>query len=184
MHSLLSSVAVAALMVPQVCQQQQGNYEAPILQATCSTTYKTAADLYANVAANTQRRIQLYEIEIGQTGGLSSSDCQVQWDVSRFSATAILTATAVVPNSNDEADVSPLALFFNNNIGELTYTTAGFGLSLKNWAINQRGAYRWRALDDGDNIIIAATAGKGVGVRALSTSFTGSLVGNLSFIER
>ena len=160
------------------------NYEAPILQGTITTTYKSAAILYANTAANTQRRIQIYEIEFGQTGPLASTDCQVQWDVSRFSATAILTATAVVPNSLDEADVSPLSLFFNNNTGELTYTGAGFGLALKNWSINQRGSYRWRALDDGDNLIIAATAGKGIGVRALSSNFTASAVGNLSFLER
>jgi len=82
------------------------------------------------------------------------------------------------------ADVSPLALYLNNNTGELTYTGAGFGLALKNWAINQRGSYRWRALDDGDNIIIPATAAVGIGVRALSSNFTASGVGNLSFVER
>ena len=160
------------------------NYAAPLLQGAMSTTYKSAGILYCNTAANTQRRIQLYEIEMGQTGPLSSTDCQVQWDVSRFSQTAILTATAVVPNSLDPADVSPLSLFYNNNTGELTYTGAGFGLNLKNWGINQRGSYRWRALDDGDNLIIPATAGVGVGVRALSSNFTASAVGNLSFIER
>ncbi len=160
------------------------NYEATLVQGTNTTTYRTARDLYANTAANTQRRIQLYEVEMGQAGPLASTDCQVQWDVSRFSSTAILTATAVVPNSNDPADVSPLSLFYNNNTGELTYTTAGFGLNLKSWSINQRGSYRWRALDDGDQIIVAATAGNGLGIRSLSSNFTASTVGNLSFVER
>ena len=160
------------------------NYEAPLLQGTITTTYRSAGVLYANTAANTQRRIQVYEMEFGQTGPLSSTDCQVQWDVSRFSATAILTATSVVPNLLDPADVSPLSLFFNNNTGELTYTTIHLGLALKNWGINQRGSYRWRALDDGDNIVIAATAGSGIGIRALSSNFTASCVGNISFLER
>jgi hypothetical protein len=66
----------------------------------------------------------------------------------------------------------------------LTYTGANFGAGLKNWGINQRGSYRWRALDDGDNIIVAATAGNGIGVRVLSTSFASSAVGNISFVER
>lgn len=160
------------------------NYEAPLLQGTVSTTYKSSGVIYTNVAANTQRRIQLYEIEMGQTGSLASTDCQCQWDVSRFSATNSLAGTAVVPNLLDPADVSPLSLFFNAISAELTYTGANFGLSIKNWGINQRGSYRWRALDDGDNIVVAATAGTGVGVRVLSSNFTASAVGNISFIER
>jgi hypothetical protein len=160
------------------------NYDAPLLQGTVSTTYKSAGILYCNTAANTARRIQLYEIEMGQTGALASTDCQCQWDVSRFSATAALAGTAVVPNLLDPADVSPLSLFFNAITTELTYTGANFGLSVKNWGINQRGSYRWRALDDGDNLVIAATAGTGVGVRTLSSNFTSSAVGNLAFLER
>jgi hypothetical protein len=157
------------------------NYEAPLLQATCATTYKTAGALWVG---GTARRMMVYEIEMGQTGGLSSTDCQVQWDVSRFSATAILTATAVVPNLLDPGDVACAAVFANNATTELTYTTAANGLSLKNWGINQRGSYRWRALDDGDQIMIGATAQLGIGIRGLSSNFTGSLVGNISFVER
>jgi len=160
------------------------NYEAPLLQSTVSTTYKSAGILYVNVAANTQRRIMVYEIEMGQTGGLSSSDCQCQWDVSRFSSTATLAGTSVVPNLMDPADVSPLSLYFNAISAELTYTGANFGAGLKNWGINQRGSYRWRALDDGDNIIVAAVGANGIGVRVLSTSFASSAVGNISFVER
>ena len=160
------------------------NYGAPLVQAAVSTTYKSAGVLYCNTAANTQRRIQVYEIEMGQTGGLSSSDCQVQWDVSRFSSTAALAGSIIVANLLDPADVSPLSVFYNAITTELTYTGVNFGLSIKNWGINQRGSYRWRALDDGDNIVVAATAGTGIGIRALSTSFTSSAVGNVAFIER
>lgn len=160
------------------------NYEAPIYQVTMTTSFRTAGLQYTNITAAQIRRSQIYEYEFGQYGGLASTDCQVLWDVSRFSATAILTATAVVPNLLDGADTSPNTLYYNNNTGELSYTVVNFGLSLKQWAINQRGSYRWRALDDGDNIVIAATAGQGVGIRAQSTNYQGSVVGNLSFIER
>lgn len=156
------------------------NYEAPLLQGTVSTSFKTAGALWSTGV----RRMMVYELEFGQTGALSSTDCQALYDFSRFGATAILTATAVVPNSLDIADSSPLAQFANNATAELTYTTAGFGLSLKSWAINQRGSYRWRALDDGDNLIIPATAVTGIGMRVLSSNFTASSVGNISFVER
>lgn len=156
------------------------NYEGPVLQGTVATTYKTAAALWSVGS----RRAQVYEIEFGQTGALASSDCQCQWDLSLFSSTNILTATTVVLNKLDQADGTAVTIFANNATTELTYSTAGNGLSLKNWAINQRGSYRWRALDDGDNIVIPAVNLTGVGLRTLSSGFTGSAVGNMSIVER
>lgn len=164
------------------------NYAAPLLYAPVTTTLKSAGVLYAQGSAGTGlRRIQVYEIEFGQTGALSTStDCQCQWDVSRFGSTAALAATAgtVIPNALDIADSVCAAQFANSVNAEPTYTTAGFGLALKSWAINQRGSYRWRALDDGDNILIPATTTAGIGVRTLSSNFASSAVGNISFTER
>jgi hypothetical protein len=156
------------------------NFEGPVLQAVVSTAYKTAAALWS-VGSH---RVQVYEIEMGQTGALSSTDCQCQWDLSVFSSTNILTASTVVLNKLDPADGTAVTIFANNATAELTYTTAGAGLSLKNWAINQRGSYRWRALDDGDNIMVPATNLVGVGLRVLSSNFTASAVGNISILER
>lgn len=156
------------------------NYESPLLQGTVSTAYKTAGALWSVGTG----RIMLYEAEFGQTGALASTDCQCQWDLSVFSSTNILTATAVVPNKLDPADGAATSVYANNATAELTYTTAGAGLALKNWAINQRGSYRWRALDDGDNIVIANTNLTGIGLRTLSSNFTSSAVGNISFVER
>lgn len=161
---------------PDVCF---GNYEAPLLQNVVATTYKTAGILYSSGA----RRIRLYEAELGATGGLAATDCQIQWDLSRFSQTAIFTATAVVPNLLDPADGTCLAIFQNAAVTEGTYTTAGAGLALKSWAVNQRGSYRWRCLDDGDNIVIPGTNLVGVGLRCLSSNFAASAVGNISFVE-
>src|SRR5208282_5330396 len=114
----------------------------------------------------------------------ASTDAQCQWDLSRFGSTAVLAGSTVVTDPLDPGDQVGVTLFINNATAEPTYTPAGSGLSLKSWSINQRGSYRWRALDDGDNIIMAATAGNGVGIRAQSTNYQGSVVGNLSFIER
>jgi hypothetical protein len=156
------------------------NYTAPVLQTAVSTAFKSAGILYSTGT----RRIMVYELEFGQSGPPASNDCQCLWDVSRFSSTAVLAATSVIPNLMDIADSSPLALFYNNVTTELTYTTAGAGLSLKSWGINQRGSYRWRALDDGDNILVPATNAAGIGMRTLSSGFTSTAVGNISFQER
>jgi hypothetical protein len=155
------------------------NFEAPVLISAVTTAYKTAGFLWAGGT----KRAQLYEIEMGQTGALASTDCQVQWDLSR-AATPTLAGTTVAANLLDTADYTATTLFINAASAEPTYTTAGNGLALKSWGINQRGSYRWRALDDGDNIIIPSTAGVGVGLRANSSNFTSSAIGNISFIER
>ncbi len=156
------------------------NAEAPLLYGAITTGYRGAGLLFVPAAG---RRAMIYEIEFGQTGGLSSSDCQVQWDVSRC-ITTTATGTSVAPNLLDIADPAVTTVFLNNLSAEPTATTAGNGLSLKNWGINQRGSYRWRALDDGDNLIIPNTSSAAVEMRALSVSFVGSAVGSVSFIER
>ena len=154
------------------------NYEAPVLYNAVTTTFKTAGFLWS-----VGHRIMLYEIEFGQTAAYATTDAPVQWDLSR-AATASIVGTAVVTNALDPADPASASLFMNIVSTEPTYTTAGNGLSIKSWAINQRGSYRWRALDDGDNIILPATAVTGAGLRALSSNFASSGVGNISFVER
>jgi hypothetical protein len=160
------------------------NYEGYLVQATVTTTYRTAGQLAA-----AGRRAMVYEIEFGQNGALATTDCQVQWDVSRTASTAALVGAggAVAVNLLDQGDVTASTLFYPNLTTESTaITTAGLGLNLKNWSINQRGSYRWRALDDGDNLIIASTASQGLAVRMLTVAsgFAGTAVGNISFVER
>jgi hypothetical protein len=156
------------------------NYEAPLWQSAVAATYKSAG-----ILAAAGRRVMVYEIEFGQTAALASTDCQCQWDVSRTPSTAGLAGASPAANLLDPADVAASTLFYNNITAEPTnVTTAGLGLNLKNWAINQRGSYRWRALDDGDNLIIASAASQGLAIRVLSSNFNQSAVGNVSFIER
>lgn len=173
----IGALAIGEPIDPSLCD---ANFSGPILQGAVTTAYKTAAALWSVGS----RRVMVYEIEFGQSGALASTDCQCQWDLSVFSSTNILTATTVVLNKLDPADGTAVTIFANAATTELTYTTAGNGLSLKNWAINQRGSYRWRALDDGDNIMIPATNLTGVGLRTLSSNFTSSAVGNINVVER
>jgi hypothetical protein len=155
------------------------NYAAIILNSTVAATYRTTG-----LAWSAGRRWMLYEAEFGQTGTLSSTDIQCEWDISRIGSTAAVVGTTVATNLLDLADVASSTLFMNAVTTEPTYTTAGNGLNLKHWAINQRGSYRWRALDDGDNLLVPSTGGMGLGLRVQSSSYAGSAVGNISFVER
>jgi len=162
------------------------NYEAPFLNVSVITTFRTAGLLFTSATAALTRRIQIYEIEFGQAGALNSTDIQNLWDVSRC-ATAAAAGSAVVPSPLDPSDTSPASQFLNNLTTEPTAMTgAGLGLSIKQWAINQRGSYRWRALDDGDNILIPNVAANAIAIRELSGSGNAgqTAMGNVSFVER
>lgn len=157
------------------------NYEAPVLYNAVTTALKTAGFMISNAS----RRVQVYEIEMGQFGAYASTDAPMLWDLSR-GVTATLAGTSIAANALDTADSAAVTAFINAATAEFTPTTAGNGLSLKQWGINQRGFNRWRALDDGDNLIIPAAAGVGMGLRAASISagYASSAVGNISWIER
>lgn len=157
------------------------NYSAPVLVNAVSTTFKTGGFLWSAGS----RRSMLYEVEMGQTGAYASTDAPVQWDLSR-AATPTLAGTTIAANLLDLADSAAASLFISAASAEPTYTTAGNGLNLKQWGINQRGSYRWRALDDGDNIILPSTGGVGVGLRAASitSGFAASALGTIGFLER
>lgn len=177
---LLSALSLLAL-TGAAAFERNASYSIPLLMAPVSTSYKTAGAVWVSA---TVRRLMFYEAEFGQTGTPVSTDVQCAWDISRIGATNLMVGTAVVPQPYDPADASPAALAVNLVTTEPTYTTAASGLFLKTWGINQRGSYRWRALDDGDNILVAATAGNGLGIRTSSAGWNASSIGNMSFVER
>jgi hypothetical protein len=157
------------------------NFDTPLLFAPVGTGPLKGAGAWWAV----NRRFMLYELEFGQTGTLAPTDCQCQWDLSRFASTLTMTGSTVAANLLDQADVTAVTLFMNNLTTEpVNITTVGLGLNLKQWAINQRGFYRWRALDDGDNIIVASAASQGIELRTLSSNFAATAIGNGAFIER
>jgi hypothetical protein len=162
------------------------NFSAPVLYSPVTTSLKTAGFLYIGGTRTPAFRSQIYEMEMGQgNAAYASTDAPMQWDLSR-AATASIVGTPIAANLLDTADYVAGSLFIQNVSTEPTYTTAGNGLNLKQWGINQRGSYRWRALDDGDNIIIPATVGVGAGLRAASitSGYAGSATGTISFLER
>ena len=161
------------------------NFSAPVLYNAVTTTLKTAGFLWIGGTRTPAFRTQIFEIEMGQTAAYASTDAPCQWDLSR-AATPTLAGSTVAANLLDLADYVAGTLFINAATAEPTYTTAGLGLNLKQWGINQRGASRWRALDDGDNILIPATVGVGIGLRtaSISSGFAGSAIGTIGFQER
>lgn len=142
-------------------------------QQAISGTYKTLLNMYAS-STTALRRGKVYDLLIGTNG--TPADNYMEWDVSRFSATAILTATAVTPNPLDAADSAFLGVANANATGENTYVANGVGASVFYVGVNQRASYRWVAAP-GSELVYAATALVGLGLRARSGGYTGTATG-------
>ncbi len=164
------------------------NFGVQLLNSVGSA-FRSAGVVYINSSTGLNRRLQVYEINVGQVASAyANTDTSMLWDVSRLGASLGLVGSVVAPNSMDGADtVALLANYFNAVSTEPTnYTTQGNGLSIYSWPINQRGFNRWRSLDDGDQIIVPAVAFNGIGIRELCSggaqAFSGA--GTLALIER
>lgn len=148
-------------------------------QVANSTSYKTLLNAYAS--SGTQlRRGRIFDLLIGTNG--TPADNYMEWDISRFSATAILTATAVTPNPLDAVDTAFLGVSTANATTENTYVNNGTGASVFYVGVNQRASYRWVAAP-GSELVYAATALVGLGLRVKSGAYTGTSTGQVFITE-
>jgi hypothetical protein len=158
-------------------------YNAKLLQAPVSTSFKSVGALWATTAVRA-RRMALYDATLSQTGGLSSTDCQIEYSFDRFITTSLIAGTSFTPSPVDGADDATLGVYLNNVTTEVVaLAAAGVGLGLYTMAENQRATFRWRALETYDMMVIPATAFSGITFRTLSSNFNSSQIGVLSYLE-
>ena len=160
-------------------------YQGKLLQFPVATTLKGTGALWASAAVRA-RRMALYDAVLSATGGLSSTDCQIEYDFSRFITTSLIVGTAFTPSPVDGADDATLAAttYLNNITTELaSLAVAGSGLALYTMSENQRATFRWRALETYDMMVIPNAAFSGLEIRVLSPNFAASMLGVLSYLE-
>jgi hypothetical protein len=153
------------------------DYGIAFAQATLTNTgFKTAVVVAAAAAAASGiqiRRGRLIEVNFGQNGAPSATDCAILYDISR--STTLGTASALVPNPVDGADAVFMGQCAQNHTVEPTIAAAGSGLSLFQIPVNQRGAYRWTP-KDGRELVYPATASNGFAIRgqvSTASAYTG-----------
>lgn len=158
-------------------------YQAKALRAPISTSLTGVAAIWAS-SGTRARRFAIYDTVLSATGGLSSTDCQIEYDFSRFTTTSLIAGTSFTPSPVDTADDASLAVMLNNVSTEpAALAAAGAGLNLYTLAENQRATFRWRALETYDMLMVPATNLSGIEIRALSSNFNSSMVGALTYIE-
>ena len=149
---------------------------------TCSAAYHVAACAFASSVSNGNlRRGFVYEVIMGATSNPNSTDCVIQYDISRMSASGSLAGTSVAPVVVDPADSSQCsALAYITCTTDPTVTAA---TSLLNVGLNQRNSQRWVALQESQQLVWPATAGAGLVGRPLSPTYTGAVGITFSFRE-
>lgn len=136
-------------------------------EQVCTTTPgKTLLYAYAATGATTLRRGWIYEIEIGASGAPNSTDCTIQWTMTR-ATTGDGTATTLTPAPLEVNDAAALLTYKGNFTVEPTTFTG----SLMYLALNQRNSQRWIAKDDVSALIIPAVNNAGIAGRAYSATY-------------
>lgn len=138
-------------------------------QQNLSSSFKTIMSLTAATASLNRARI--FEWEVGADGAPNATDCAIVYDWSR--QTAAGTSTSATPNPLDPADTASDMVCSVNFTAEGTITAAS---SLMSIALNQRNSQRWIARDDASAMIIPATNLAGIAARALSPTYTATVV--------
>lgn len=147
--------------------------------AAVTTTYKTIVEAYA--PASLMRRGKVAEIILGSIGLPLSTDCYIQFNLSRLiTGTTTWVGTAFTPNPVDPAD-GPCSSICN-----IVITTEGAivaNSSLFNDGMNQRGTLRWQEQDKSKMLIWPATAAYGVALQAQSSTYNLNVTGQIGFLE-
>jgi len=140
-----------------------------------TTTYKTIWDLTAATGATTLRKAFVYDMTFGADG--TPADNAITWKVDRQTTTG--TRTAATPAPLDAGDAAALITAGVNTTIEPTVTASTQLLEI---AANQRATYRWVAAP-GSELVVPATNVTGIGGRAKSPAYTGTVVGSVLFYE-
>ncbi|MGP0093128.1 MAG: hypothetical protein ACLPKB_24785 [Xanthobacteraceae bacterium] len=144
---------------------------------TLTSSYKGVGVTWVSA---TPKRIKWYEIIMGSAANPNATDTYIQVDVSRLATTTGLAGTAWTPTATDPADGAALTLSANLLTTEPVITANS---SLLNFGINQRATTRWIAAQESQYLIVPATAQSGLELRAQSSTFTGSVQGQITFLE-
>jgi hypothetical protein len=144
-------------------------------QQVLTSTYKTQWSLTSLTGATTLRKAWIYDVTFGTDG--TPADNSVTYKIDR--QTSVGTGSAGAPAPMETTDAAALIVATLNHTIEPTITAATQLLEI---ATNQRATYRWVAAPGGELVVPAVTV-TGLGGRAKSPAYTGTVVATCHFWE-
>lgn len=164
-----------------------------------ATTFKTYVIVGAGSSSETSgaasggaptpynpRRGKIYDILVGTDG--TPADQFMTFDLGRMTAfgstaTSGYTGSISSVSSNFALDVADGLIQAWATVNSSVETNNTFSQSLWNVGVNQRASYRWVAAP-GSEFVYPATSSAGLGLRALSGGYTGTVTGTVMFTEQ
>lgn len=145
-----------------------------------TTSFKTLINAYATTGA--LRRTYIEEVAIAAQNVPDTTDCSIVFDLSLMTADGTATTVTPLPNTGLETGTQSGCLSTSkaNHTVEPTITANSNRLAR---AMNQRGSYRWVALSEAKRIIGPAVANSGWALRAKSTNYASTMLGEIVFEE-
>ena len=153
-------------------------------QTNLATTFTAAGHILSLTAATTSgnatlRRAFIYEFDIGADGLPNTTDCAIQWDISR--QTSLGTGVSMTVNPLDPVD-APTGTIATGNYTIIPIITATS--SVWQLAANQRASYRWVVNPGGPGeLVIPNTNVAGLVIRALSSTYASTVQASANFRE-
>lgn len=149
----------------------------PALNAV-ATTAKTMLQLAAQTTG--LRRAAMYEWTVGPSAVPNATDCEIAWTLIR-QTTAGSGGVTLSSNPEDLADAAAATVALGSLTSEPTGAETGVIDAL---GANQRASYRWVVAPGGPGeLIIPATNLAGIGIRAKSSTYTGTVSVSAKFRE-
>lgn len=153
-------------------------------QGNVTTTPGITVGRLVTGTANT-KRFYVWELEGGQSGTISGTNCQVVWWLCQCSGSTPGTSTAVTANPTS-GFVAGANLDTPVTASDINYTTepTAYTAAQNLWArpINQMASFLWQAAERGE-IWLPSTASTGPGMRAYSPTYNSTVVLTMRFSE-
>lgn len=145
-----------------------------------TTTFKT--QIAALATTSNLRRFSVVEYSLGAADVPNAVDCAIEWDLTRITVDG--TGTAItVPFMEALETGTQLASATTKKVGYTAEPTVTADTMVDSGAMNQRGFFRWVALDKDSEPKAPAIAASGFALRALSTNYASKLACKMNIRE-
>lgn len=147
-----------------------------------STAFKTQIAVFATTGVLV--RCKVASFSLGAADVPNAVDCAIEWDLSRMTAdgTATTYLTTFMAGFETGTQRPPAATMKIGYTAEPTVTTSS-NCGDTSGSMNQRGYFRWAALDKDAEPEAPAVAASGFALRVLSTNFGSKMAVGLNFRE-
>lgn len=144
-----------------------------------STSFKTQCAAFATTGA--LKRFSVTEYQLGAADVPNATDCAIEWDLARMTADGTGTAYAgFMEGLETGTQDPPKATLKQGYSAEPTITAS---VMVDSGSMNQRGFFRYVAVDKDSEPRAPAVANNGFALRALSTNYASKLAARLCIRE-